>query len=208
MNVLVAYERSQVITQQFRERGHQAYSCDLLPSYGNLPQYHIINDAHVVMKEGFWDLIIMHPPCTFTCLSGNGYYAGSNERRQAIAYIIETWTLACNCSPRVCLEQPKSVLSKYIGKPSQVIHPWQFGHPEKKETWLWLRRLPRIKPTNIVRERSLRLTNYPKSKERSAIRSQTFKGIAEAMSSQWGILNAIRGVAHDKNPFLQLSLFN
>jgi len=134
------------------------------------------------------DLIIMHPPCTYTALSGNRWYWNSDKRIKGATFCKQLWLLACKKCSKVALEQPKTIMQKYIGKRSQIIHPWQFGHGETKETWLWLHGLPLLEPTNIADGRENRIWKMPPSKDRSKLRSKTYPGIAEAMAFQWACI--------------------
>ena len=193
MKVLVACEESQVVCIAFRERGHEAYSCDLKNCSGGHPEWHIIGDARIIIKRERWDLIILHPPCTYTALCGNRWYWNNPLRNEGIDLCSELWNLACSVCDKVGLEQPRTIMQRYIGKKSQVIHPWQFGHGETKETWLWLKGLPLLIPTNIVSGRENRIWKMSPGPNRGKLRSKTFLGIAEAFASQWsedlGFLN-------------------
>ena len=190
MNVLVAFECSGIVRQAFRKRGHNAFSCDLKPAEDN-DHNHIICDAAHAIMHGEWDLIIAHPPCTALCVSGNRYYAAGTEgfqkRLEAIQYTGTLWAMACKYANHVCFENPIGVLptQSIMGKPSQIIHPWQFGHGETKSTCLWLKGLPLLTPTNIVHGREQKVWRMPPSPERATNRSRTYTGIAKAMAEQW-----------------------
>jgi len=186
VNVLIGFEESQEVCRAFRKRGHDAYSCDLRPCSGGYPEWHLqidIFDA-IVLKQ--WDMIILHPPCTYTALCGNRWYWDKQERIDGIELCRESWDAARAVCDMVALEQPKTIMQKYIGPKSQVIHPWQFGHGETKETWLWLHGLPLLRPTNIVDGREHRIWKMGPSSERQCLRSKTYPGIAEAFATQWG----------------------
>ena len=182
--VLIGCEESGVVTKAFRDRGHEAYSCDLQPTRGN-PDWHIQGDI-MDNLEG-WDLIILHPPCTAMAVSGNRYYAGTQKRRDA-----EQWTKLLYDKARfyckhVALENPVSTIWKLIER-KQYIQPWQFGHGETKKTGLALYNLPELVPTNIVEGREQRIWKMAPSETRSRDRSETYSGVAEAMADQWGDL--------------------
>jgi len=192
MRVLIACEYSGKVREAFRDLGHDAWSCDLLPS-DNLTDYHYTGDCWPVIAEG-WDLIIMHPPCTALAVSGNRWYGKGMPKHQDRLDSIE-WTLALyehakKHAPRVAFENPVGVLPI---KPTQYIQPYQFGHPESKKTGLWLHNLPPLVPTNDVedvwrtlpKKEAQRIHMLPPSKDRWKIRSETYTGIAEAMASQW-----------------------
>lgn len=185
--VLVGCEESQVVTEAFIKLGHDAISCDLyFPGRKNLP--HLQWDVRDAISLGVWDLIILHPPCTYTALSGNRWYYNSPLRIEGVNFCREVWELAKEKCEHVALEQPKTIMQKYIGKRSQTIHPYQFGHGETKETWLWMHNLPNLIPTNEVDGRENRIWKMPPSKTRRRDRSETYSGIAEAFALQWGKL--------------------
>lgn len=156
MIILVGFEESQAITIELRKLGHEAYSCDLKKCSGGHPEWHLQIDIFEALKLMKWDLIVLHPPCTYTALSGNRWYYNSHLRDEGIKLCKDSWEMACNVCDKVALEQPKTIMQRHIGKKSQVIHPWQFGHGETKETWLWLKGLPQLKPTNIVPGRKIK----------------------------------------------------
>lgn len=186
MNILVGCEESQVVATAFRMRGHNAYSCDLKSCSGGHPEYHIQGDVLYAIDLFNWDMAILHPPCTYTALCGNRWYHDSPMRKQGVDFCKTIWDTACEKIERVALEQPKTIMQRYIGQRSQVIHPWQFGHGETKETWLWLQNLPHLIPTNIVAGREGRIWRMPPSQRRSELRSKTYPGIGDAMAEQWG----------------------
>jgi site-specific DNA-cytosine methylase len=186
MKVLIACEFSQVVCRAFRERGHEAYSCDLLPTEGN-PAWHIQDDVLKHLHEG-WDLMIAHPPCTDLAVSGARWFAqkrADGRQQKAIDFFL---TLANAPIPRICMENPVSIISTVWRKPDQIIQPWQFGHGETKAICLWLKNLPLLKPTEIVNGRRHRVWYEPPSAERWKNRSRFFPGIAKAMAEQWGEL--------------------
>lgn len=183
--VLVGFEESQAITIELRKLGVNAFSCDLQSSSGGFPEYHLQMDIFEAIHSRKWDMIILHPPCTFTALCGNRWYYDSPLRIEGIKLCKKAWEEACEVCEFVALEQPKTIMQRYIGKKSQVIHPWQFGHGETKETWLWLKNLPDLKPTNIVDGRENRIWKMPPTKDRQKLRSKTYPGIAKAIAKQW-----------------------
>ena len=189
MKVLVACEESQIVTIAFRELGHEAFSCDLQDSSGGFPEWHIKgNVTHELYKE--WDLIVAHPPCTRLANSGVRWLHERDlwqEHYYACTFFNQFQTAALN-GTMVCIENPipHKYAVQYIGKYSQLIQPWMFGHGETKATCLWLYNLPELKPTNIVDGREGRIWKMPPGPERGKMRSKTYKGIAEAMALQWG----------------------
>ena len=182
MKVLVACEFSGIVRDAFLGKGHDAMSCDLLPS--ETPGPHYQGDMFDLDLASF-DLIIAHPPCTAICVSGNRWYAGTQARLDGIAFVKRIWDIPVS---KMCIENPVGVINTFLPempKP-QYIQPWQFGHGETKKTGLWLRGLPPLKPTKIVDGRKNRIWKMAPSPERSKERSRTYKGIAEAMAEQWG----------------------
>lgn len=191
MKVLITHEESQEVCKAFRERGHEAYSCDLQDCSGGHPEWHLKMDAEKAILGGLWDLIIMHPMCTKLAVSGNRWYgygtARHTERIIAVAYTLQLWNTAKTVCNKVALENPVGVLNKYTLMPKpQYIQPWQFGHGETKKTGLWLYNLSPLTPTNIVEGREQRIWKMPPSADRAKLRSKTFPGIANAMATQWG----------------------
>lgn len=189
MKVLIAYESSGTVREAFRKLGHEAWSCDLQTADDG-SRYHLAVDAEYAMKDGFgyYDLIIMHPPCTALCVSGNAHYGKGKpkhyQRLEAIDYTLRMFELAKECAQMVALENPVGVLPI---KASQYVQPWQFGHGECKKTGLWLHNLPRLEPTDIVEGREQRIWKLGPSPDRWKIRSKTYQGIADAMARQWGV---------------------
>ena len=186
LRVLVGFEESQAVCIEFRKKGHEAYSCDLQKPSGGHPEWHLQMDIFEAIHLKKWDLIIFHPPCTYTALCGNRWYWNSPLRQLGIKLCFESWKEGNKVCDKVALEQPKTIMQRYIGPKSQVIHPWQFGHGETKETWLWLKGLPLLRPSNIVEGREHKIWKMPPSEDRQKLRSKTYKGIAEQMAEQWG----------------------
>lgn len=183
--ILVAFEESQAVTLELRRLGHQAFSCDLQDCSGGHPKWHLKMDVFKAIQLNVWDGIILHPPCTYTALCGNRWYWDSPLRDEGAELCKDSWDLACSVCDKVALEQPKTIMQRFIGKKSQVIHPWQFGHGETKETWLWLKGLPLLVPSDEVEGRENRIWKMSPSKDRSKLRSKTYPGIAKAMAEQW-----------------------
>lgn len=185
MRVLVACEYSATVRDAFRELGHDAWSCDLLPTDGD-PEYHFQGDVVDIMYGQGWDLMIAHPPCTHLSVSGARHFAAkiADGRQQRALDFVQL--LMDAPIERIAIENPISVISSKIRKPDQIIQPWQFGHGETKATCLWLKNLPKLEATDIVEGREQRMFRLPPSPDRWKIRSTTFKGIAKAMADQWG----------------------
>jgi site-specific DNA-cytosine methylase len=179
--VAVLCEFSGTVRDAFRARGHDAISCDLLPT--EAPGPHIRGDLREHDWSGY-DLIIAHPPCTHLAVSGARWF---KDKRDAQAYALEfvRWIMALDV-PSIAVENPVSIISSRIRKPDQIIQPWQYGHGETKATCLWLRGLPKLVPTNIVEGRAAKVHKCPPGPDRWKIRSKTYQGIAEAMAEQWG----------------------
>ena len=182
MRVLVACEFSGVVRRAFRARGHDAWSCDLLPAEDGATE-HFQGDVRDVLHLR-WDLMIAHPPCTHLAVSGARWF---KEKQQEQAEALDFVRLLLSAPiPRIALENPVSVISSHIRKPDQIIQPWMFGHGETKATCLWLKSLPPLTPTQIVDGRAARVHRMPPGPNRWKERSRTFAGIAEAMADQWG----------------------
>lgn len=190
MRVIVGCEFSQVVTRSFRDKGHEAYSCDLLPGEIN-NDWHFQCDIRDILNDK-WDLGIFHPPCTHLAVSGARWFK-DKVREQAEALDFVRLLLGANI-PRIALENPVSIISSRIRKPDQVIQPWMFGHGETKATCLWLKNLPKLQPTEIVEGREQRIWKMPPSPDRWKLRSTTFEGIASAMAEQWGELSVLPGI--------------
>jgi site-specific DNA-cytosine methylase len=186
MRVLVACEYSGVVRRAFRDRGHDAWSCDLLPSEDE-SENHIQGDAgSVAWWPKPWDMMIAHPPCTHLSVSGARWFPekqASGEQQAAIAFFL---ALARAPIPRIAIENPICIMSSVWKKPDQIIQPWQFGHGETKATCLWLKGLPALVPTKVVAGREARIHKMPPGPDRWKERSRTYQGIANAMADQWG----------------------
>ena len=218
MNVLIACEESQEVCKAFRERGHEAFSCDILECSGGHPEWHIqgdvlpvINgdctfhtaDTHTHTQRGPWDLIIAHPPCTDLAVSGARWFPEKQKdyrQQKACVFFMQMALARCD---RIAVENPIGIMSTCYRKPDQIIQPFQYGHPVRKATCLWLKGLPKLTPTNIVSTEedqygfsiggNLRYAtdengtiigwNDPRT---ARIRSKTYTGIAKAMAEQWG----------------------
>ena len=159
-------------------------SCDLLPT--DVPGPHYQGDIFDIINDG-WDLAVFHPPCTYLSVSGMHWTTRGLRDPQltedALAFVRKLGRAPIE---RIAIENPISVISSRIRKPDQIIHPWMFGHGERKATCLWLKNLPKLTPTNVVEGREQRIWKLPPSKDRWKIRSETYLGIAEAMAEQWG----------------------
>jgi len=184
MRMLVACEFSGIIREAFRKKGHDAWSCDLLPAQDG-SKYHYQCDVREILSDNWW-LMIAHPPCTHLAVSGARWFKYKQDaQKKAIDFVA---TLMHAPIQRICVENPKSVISTKIRKPDQIIQPWMFGHGETKETHLWLFDLPKLKPTKIVEGRHSRIHKMGPSKDRSKKRSITYQGIADAMADQWHLV--------------------
>ncbi len=189
MRVLVACEYSGVVRDAFIRAGHDAWSCDLLPSEGIHQNRHLrceTDDNIWHFIDAGWDLMIAHPPCTHLSVSGARHFAAkraSGVQQEALEFVRKLLDAPI---PMIALENPVSIISSRIRKPDQIIQPWQFGHGETKATCLWLKNLPPLRPTNIVEGREARVHRMPPGPNRWKERSRTFAGIAEAMADQWG----------------------
>ena len=181
--VLVACEYSGTVRDAFIAMGHDAMSCDLLPTDAEGPHYQ--GNVFDVINDG-WDIMIAHPPCTHLAVSGARHFAAkkaSGVQDEALAFVQALMDAPIN---QIAIENPISIISSKIRKPDQIIQPWQFGHGETKSTCLWLKNLPNLMPTDIVDGRSDRIHKMPPSPLRWKLRSTTYKGIAKAMAQQWG----------------------
>jgi hypothetical protein len=212
MKVLVACEESQAVAKAFRKLGHEAYSCDIQDCSGGEPQWHIKGDALVEAYSGKYDLMIAHPPCTYLAVSGARWMYNKDgsvnkerltNQRKALNFVQKLLDAPIE---KIALENPVSVISSAIRKPDQIIQPFEYGHSEAKKTCLWLKNLPKLKPTKIVnkgefvewidkngkkkRQAKWYLDVLSKAKtkaERQKLRSKTYQGIADAMAQQWSI---------------------
>ena len=183
MKVLVACEYSGTVRDAFIRAGHDALSCDLLPTESAGPHYQ--GDVMDIINDG-WDLMIAHPPCTHLSVSGAKHFAekrSDGRQQSAVSFFM---MLARAPIPMIAIENPVCIMSSMWRKPDQVIQPWQFGHGETKATCLWLKGLPLLKPTRIVEGREARVHRMSPSPDRAMLRSLTYQGIADAMADQWG----------------------
>lgn len=208
MKVLVACEESQRVCTEFRKLGHEAYSADIQEPSGGHPEWHIHGDVipyingnckfktmdgteHTI--EGKWDILIAHPPCTHLAVSGARWFKEGVKplylQEEAADFFMKFINADCD---KICVENPVCVMSTRYKKPSQIINPYQFGHPEQKKTCLWLKGLPVLKDTNNVKEYMMTLPLKERTRihwlgsGKSKERSKTFPGIAQAMADQWG----------------------
>lgn len=182
MRVLVACEYSGRVRDAFLARGHEAMSCDLLPT--DVPGPHYEGDVFDIINDG-WDLMVAHPPCTHLAVSGARHFAEKRKDGRQDDALSFVRLLLASPIERIALENPVSIISSAVRRPNQIIHPWQFGHGETKATCLWLKNLPPLIPTNIVDGREARVHRMPPGPDRWKEISRTFKGIAEAMADQW-----------------------
>ena len=182
MRVLVACEFSGIVRDAFAARGHDAWSCDLLPSEraGN----HIHGDVMVALQDQ-WDMMIAFPPCTHLAVSGARWFKDKRqEQREAMDFFMR---LVDAPVPLIAIENPIGIMSTAYRKPDQIIQPWQFGHGETKATCLWLKGLPKLMPTNVVEGREARVHRMPPGPDRWKERSRTFEGVANAMAEQYSL---------------------
>lgn len=203
--ILVACEESQAVTVAFRNIGHEAFSCDILPASGGHPEWHLQEDVTALLSE-HWDMILAFPPCTYLTVTGNRWFnierygakaiQRHKDREEAVAFFMLFANADC---PKVAIENPVGIMSSRWRKPDCIIQPYQFGDPYEKKTCLWLKGLAPLQPTNVVappnrtqfRSGKTMPTWYaeawqlPKA-ERAKLRSKTFPGIAKAMAEQWG----------------------
>lgn len=181
MNILIACEFSGIVRDAFIEKGHNAVSCDLLPTESPGPHYQC--DIIKVIGHG-WDMMIAFPPCTHLAISGARWFKQKEkEQKESINFFINLINAPIR---HIAIENPVGIMSTKYRKPDQIVQPWQFGHGETKKTCLWLKNLPKLIPTNIVNGREQKIWKMPPSKDRSKLRSITYKGIAQAMADQWG----------------------
>jgi len=204
MKVLVACEFSGIVREAFRAKGHDAWSCDLVPT--EIPGQHIQGNVLEILDDG-WDMMIAHPPCTHLSCSGAKHFSkkiADGRQQQGIDFFMKFTTTSI---PLVCIENPIGIMSRLYRKPDQIIQPWQFGHEAQKSTCLWLKGLPKLCPTNIVGKGDFYVSPSGKklpvwygdaslngkkigynTEEMKRIRNRTFKGVAEAMAEQWSKL--------------------
>lgn len=184
MNILVACEESQVVTKEFRLLGHNAFSCDVIKTSGDNPEWHIIGDARESLRYK-WDMILAFLPCTHLAGSGARWWRQKQQdgrQQKAIDFFMAF--VNSNCK-RVMIENPSGIMSTIYRKPDQIIQLWMFGHGEMKTTHLWLIGLTHLKSTNVVDGRHQKCWKMPPSADRAKLRSKTYTGIASAMAYQW-----------------------
>lgn len=189
MKILIACEESQAVANEFRLRGHEAYSCDTQPCSGGHPEWHLERDV-LPLLEDTWDMIIAFPPCTHLAVSGARHFKQKREdgrQQQAIDFFLAIANANC---PKIAIENPVGIMSTVWRKPDQIIQPWQFGHPESKATCLWLKGLPILQPTNVLPLPASgrwisKMWRLGPSPDRAKLRSKTYTGIARAMADQW-----------------------
>ena len=212
MKILIACEESQRVCIAFRAKGHEAYSCDILPCSGGHPEWHIQGDVLPLLEQK-WDMIIAHPPCTFLSNAGACNMTRKNsteeyrenrrkQQKESFDFVLKIYNSNCN---KIVIENPVGYLSSHWRKPDQIIRPYEYGHSVNKRTCLWIKGLPLLKPTKIVKKDKItiwegtgkKISQWYKDtlkeakgnlEEVSKIRSKTFQGIAEAMAEQWGDL--------------------
>ncbi|MEK6883328.1 MAG: hypothetical protein AABY22_27115, partial [Nanoarchaeota archaeon] len=205
MRVLIACEESQVVCIEFRKLGHEAFSCDILPCSGKHPEWHIQDDVLKHLNDG-WDLMIAHPPCTYLSNAGIGWFNEEKygdkarlRKKNRIESFNFVMALANANIEQICIENPTGWLNNHFRKPEQIIQPYMFGDKESKRTCLWLKNLPNLKSTKIVKPKiygyykkgkkkgmPIYGNSYLKfSEDRGRIRSRTFEGVAKAMANQW-----------------------
>lgn len=193
MRVLIACEFSGIVMTAFRKAGHDAYSCDLLPTEADPPYdlWHIEGDVLDYLVHPFsgdpdfeWDLMIAHPPCTYLAVSGARWFkTRRREQEEALTFVR---TLLNAPVPKIALENPVSVISTKIRRPDQIVQPYYFGDPFKKTTCLWLKNLPLLRKTNNLGEGKQACWREPPHPDRWKNRSRTYQGFAAAMAEQWG----------------------
>jgi site-specific DNA-cytosine methylase len=205
VRILIACEESQVVTKQFRLKGHEAYSCDIIPTSGDNPEWHLQQDVTELLSQD-WDMIIAFPPCTYLTVTGNRWFDIEKygdkaikrhaDRKDAISFFMGFANANCD---KVVIENPIGVMSSEWRKPNQIINPYQFGDAFEKKTCLWIKGLPSLESTNDVKPPERTRFKSGKSmptwyaeawklpkEERAKLRSKTFPGIAKAMAEQWG----------------------
>jgi hypothetical protein len=204
LKILVGCEESQAVTKELRKLGHEAYSCDLLPASGGHPEWHFQDDIFKIINSCEWDILICFPPCTDLAVSGARHFKrkrADGSQQKSIEFFM---SLVDAPVEKIAIENPIGIMSGEYRKPDQIIQPWQFGDKAQKSTCLWLKNLPKLKPTGIVdkgefyeftskkgKKKRMPLWYYEALQkattpaERRTLRSKTFKGIAEAMADQW-----------------------
>jgi len=204
MKILLACEESQRVTKAFRDKGHEAYSCDIVDCTGGFPKWHIKDDVLKHLTDG-WDMMIAFPPCTYLSYAANGYWKRKGrvfDRLQALHFFATL--LECDCIDKIAIENPLGCADIIVRKHDQIINPYFFGDPHQKRTCLWLKNLPKLvhtksndlfstlthceKPLPIYTDKSGKKRTFTESLSgrQQNIRSKTFPGIAEAMAQQWG----------------------
>jgi hypothetical protein len=192
MDILIACEYSGTVRDAFRRRGHNAISCDLLPSDSDGP--HITGDVFDLLLDRSWDMMIAFPPCTHLAVSGARWFPEKRADGRQQAGIDFFMAMMNAPIERIAVENPIGIMSTQYRRPDQIVQPWMFGHAEQKSTCLWLKNLPILDATDNVHEDMMalpknkreRLHYLPPSEDRWKMRSKTFQGIAEAMADQWG----------------------
>ena len=181
MRILIACEFSGIVREAFNKNGHQAMSCDLIPC--EIGGDHYCGDVKRIINDG-WDLMIAHPPCTHLAVSGARWFKDKiEEQKKALEFVKFLMDAPIK---KIAIENPISIISSKIRKPDQIIQPWMFGHGETKATCLWLKNLPKLKPTDIVSGREARIHKMAPGPYRWRERSRTYQGIADCMAATWG----------------------
>lgn len=190
INVLIICEESQVVCSEFRKLGFNAFSNDIIPTSGFYPEWHLQMDCFEAIKLKDWDLMIAFPPCTHLAVSGARWFEEKRKdgrQQQGIDFFMKIINIPIKY---IAIENPVGIMSTLYRKPDQIIQPYFFGDTERKTTCLWLKNLPKLKPTNIVEpvfsESGLTKTHIGYGKNNSKLRSKTFPGIANIMANQWG----------------------
>lgn len=204
MRIIIGCEESQAVCKEFRDLGHEAFSCDIQPCSGGFPQWHIQADVFEIIKLG-WDIGIFFPMCTHLSVSGARHFPAKRADGRQQAGIDFFMGLVNAPIKRIAIENPIGIMSSIYRKPDQIIQPWQFGHGETKATCLWLKNLPLLEPTDIVEGREQRIWKMGPSATRGKERSKTFPGIAKAMATTWGDEELL--ARYDRMSKLQATLF-
>jgi hypothetical protein len=190
VKVLVACEFSGIVRDAFAALGHDAWSCDLIPS--ERPGNHVVGDARELLADPSWDLLIAHPPCTHLAVSGARWFKDKErEQEEALKFFLCFLNAPI---PQIAVENPVCVAARRIARPTQIVHPYYFGDPEQKTTCLWLKGLPDLVPTDYAEARMMKLPykertrifHMPPSPDRGRLRSKSYPGMAAAMAAQWG----------------------
>jgi hypothetical protein len=184
MKILIACEFSGKVRDRFKEKGHNVWSCDIIPT--SKPGQHIINDVRNILDEN-WDMMIAFPPCTYLSYVGECWFKRYPDRLQKRINGFNFFMQLANADiNKIALENPRGIVGKWWRKSDQVIQPYFFGDPMTKETHLWLKNLPTLMYTNIIPNPEKNWVGHVTGKNRQQIRSTTFDGIAQAMADQWG----------------------